>query len=342
MAGKVRLGVIGFGRLGSIHARNAAALENVELYAVCDTDSSALERAATQYGAKTVSDVDAFLELPLDGVIIASNTPLHLRHVRAAARARKHIFTEKPIGLTLEQTDEVLQEVVDTGVLFQIGFQRRWDPRFLRVKEIIESGEIGDPVLFKAYGRDPDASNPLNWGLDKNGGLFLNAAIHDYDAVRFLMEREVSRLSATGAALVYRDLAQHSDVDTCTTTLFLENNAMAMTEWSRYAVYGYDIGLEVIGTNGMVQIGRLQTEKVTVHHKDKSAPSVFDEFADAYAAQIKGFVRSITDGLPTTPGVEDARMALHLALLARSSFENANKLTAVAPLVPLKKYSDKR
>lgn len=331
------MGIIGFGRLGSTHARNVATSKYTELFAVCDTDRQALELAGTTYQTKIFSDLGEFLNQPLDGVIIASNTPLHLDHIRAVAKAGKHIFTEKPIGLTLEETDKALQEVLDAGVLFQIGFQRRWDPRFLQTKKIIADGQIGRPVLFKTYGRDPNASNPENWGLDKNGGLFLNAAIHDYDAIRFLASSEVNRLSATGAALVYRDLARVKDVDTCTTTLFLGDDMMAMTEWSRYAAYGYDIGLEVIGTEGIVVIGRKRAQVVTVHCRNDNTPTVFNEFADAYAAEIDGFARSIKEGRGTDPGMEDARIALHLALTARKSYEKRGELLDVTTLSPLKK-----
>lgn len=332
---KIRLGVIGFGRLGSVHARNIAASREAELFAICDTSEEALQIADSQYKVKTTTNLERFLDLPLDGVVIASNTPLHLEHIRAAAKTGKHIFTEKPIGLTLQQTDEVLQDVIDAGVLFQIGFQRRWDPRFLRAKAAIRAGEIGKPALYKAYGRDPYASSPSNWGLDKNGGLFLNAAIHDFDSARFFMDGEITSLTAAGAALVYPDLEQFGDIDTCTTTLFFENNAMAMTEWSRYATYGYDVGAEIIGTDGIIQIGRNQTSPVVIRRKNDSAPSVFDEFANAYAAEIEGFARAVSMGMSATPGIEDARIALHIALSARSSFEASNKLVTIPALTPL-------
>jgi len=333
---KIRLGLIGFGRLGSVHARNIANSKNAELYAVCDTAQEALDKAKEMYDVQTYADMDDFLAQPFEGVVIASNTHLHIEHIRAAAKAGKHIFTEKPIGLTLEETDALLQEVVDAGVKFQIGFQRRWDPRFVKAKEVIDSGDLGEPVLFKSYGRDPNASNPANWGLDKNGGLFLNCAIHDYDAARFLMNREIVKLSATGAALVHTELAKFNDIDTSATTLFLENNAMAITEWSRYATYGYDIGAEIICTEGVIQIGCDRTAPIFVKHRDDNAPGVFEEFADAYAAELEGFAQAIIDDKPTTPGIEDARIALHLALLARNSFEQG-KVIEVAVLKPLEK-----
>lgn len=336
---KIRLGLIGIGRLGSIHAKNIAASEHAELYAVCDTYEPALEYAKTTYDTKTFSNMDEFLAEPLDGVVIASNTHLHLDHILSAAKASKHIFTEKPIGLTLEEADTVLQEVVNAGVKFQIGFQRRWDPRFVKAKEAIKAGEIGRPVLFKGYGRDPNASNPANWGLDKNGGLFLNCAIHDYDAARFLFDKEVTKLSATGGALVYSDLKDYNDIDTCTSTLFLGDDSMAMTEWSRYATYGYDVAAEIIGTEGIIQIGHKQEDSFVIRHRNDEGKTVFQEFGDAYAAEIDGFAKAIQNDEATTPGLEDARIALYLALRARDSFESNSGLNAITPLQPLVKQA---
>jgi len=265
--------------------------------------------------------LDDFLSQPIDGVVIASNTHLHIEHIKSVASAGKHIFTEKPIGLTVQETDDVLQFVVDAGVKFQIGFQRRWDPRYLAAKKAIVDGNIGKPVLFKAYGRDPNASNTANWGLDKNGGLFLNAAIHDYDAARFLLGQEALEISATGAALVHTGLRDYSDIDTCSTTLSMTDNTMAITEWSRYASYGYDIAAEIVGTDGIIQIGRGQDEGVTLKLRNEQAPGVIDIFRDSYAAELDAFTLAIKNDTQPTPGIEDARIALHLALIARQSFE---------------------
>ncbi len=339
MNNKIRIGLIGFGHLGAIHAENIVASNIAELHAVCDIDTNALEHAKSQYGARVNTDINEFLANTLDGVVIASSTSQHLKHIDAIARKGIPIFTEKPIGLTLEQTDEVLQEIVNANVPFQIGFQRRWDPRYRKVKEIIESGEIGKPVLFKAYGRDPNASKPENWGLDKNGGLFLNAAIHDYDAARFLFGTEVEKLSATGAVLVYSDLANFGDIDTCSTTLFMKDGAMAMTEWSRYATYGYDVGMEIICSEGVARIGRADTSPVAVYHKNEMAPSVFEVFADAFKAEVEGFLSAIVERRPMSPGVEDARIALQLALAARVSLESGSKLVDITPLAPLSSMS---
>jgi predicted dehydrogenase len=327
--------VIGFGKLGSVHARSIADSPHAKLVAVCDVDEAACERAES-YGIPATTDPDEFLSFAIQGVVIASTTPMHTAHIQAAARAGKAIFTEKPVGLTLKDTDVVLQEVVDAGVPFQIGFQRRWDARYRQAKDVIDSGEIGDPVLFKTHGRDPNASNPANWGLDRNGGLFLNCAIHDIDAARFLMDNQIGGVSATGGALVHTGLRDKGDIDTCTTSLFLGERAMALTEWSRYASYGYDIAMEVVGTRGIVQFGSSRTADLTVRLSNSHGTTVFDVFGDAYRASVEAFIDAVATGEATEPGVEDARIALQVALAARASFEAGGARRPVPPLPPLR------
>lgn len=334
---KLKFGVVGFGRLGAIHAKNIANSKNAVFHAVCDSSREARERAKILYGVETVANLLDFLSLPLDGVIVATTTSEHLAAIVAIATAGIPVFTEKPVGLTLEETDIALQQVVNAGVQFQIGFQRRWDQRYIEAKNIIESGEIGETVLIKSYGRDPNASNPDNWGLDKNGGLFLNSAIHDYDIARFFLECEATAITASGAALVYKDLAKFQDIDTCATTLFFGNDKMAITEWSRYAAYGYDIGTEIICTKGTIRIGSAENRNLIVKYKNNQAPTLFDIFADAFQGQIEGFIQSLKEGKTANPGVEDARHALQLALLARESFTAKSKRLVVPTLKPLQK-----
>jgi predicted dehydrogenase len=332
---KLHIGIVGFGRLGALHAKNISGSDIARVQAVCDVNPDCLEQVKSRYDAEVYADIDEFLTAPLDGVVIASSTSEHLEHIKAVTKKGIPIFSEKPVGLTMESTDEILQEIVNAGVPFQIGFQRRWDPRYLKVKEIIKSGEIGKPVLIKAYGRDPNASRPENWGLDKNGGLFLNAAIHDYDYARFLFGTEVEKLSATGAALVYEDLAKVGDIDTCSTSLFFKDRTMAITEWSRYASYGYNVGMEVTCTEGVVRIGQADRSPVTLQRKNDKAPSVFAVFADAFKAEMDGFLKAIIDKKIMSPGVEDARIALQLALSARMSYQSNSELIDITPLAPL-------
>ena len=242
-------------------ARAVAACPDAVLLAVCDPAPSALDRGKALGARHVTSDIAHLLDLDLDAVVIASPSWLHAAHVRAAAAAGVAIFVEKPVALTAEDTELALRAVVTNGVTFQVGFQRRWDPRYQAMRTAIDAGEIGDPVLIRAHGRDPGPSNRRSWGLDRNGGIFLNCAIHDYDMVRFVSGSEITAVSATGAALVHQALRTVGDMDTCTSVLWLSDSAMALTEWSRFTPCGYDVGVEVIGTSGTVALRQITASR---------------------------------------------------------------------------------
>lgn len=316
-----------------MHAAAVVASPAGQLAAVCDISSTARDRAARLHPVPVFEHLEHFLLQGLDAVVIASNTQHHARHIAACAEAGVAVFTEKPVGLTMEESDAALAAVERAGVPFQIGYQRRWDAGYLEMKRLIDSGEIGRPVYLKAYGRDPDASSPANWGLEKNGGLFLNCAIHDYDLARFLFGQEVQSVSATGAVAVHRGLADVGDIDTCSTTLALSGGAVAVTEWTRFASYGYDVAAELIGTDGVLQLGGARAEGLVMRRRGETpGSSVFARFAQAFQSSVDEFAVAVRDGRRPSPGVEDARSALQVALAARESFLAGSVTVQVPPL----------
>jgi len=333
----VVVGVVGLGRMGERHARAVAACPDADLLAVCDPAPSALDRGKALGARHVTSDIAHLLDLDLDAVVIASPSWLHAAHVRAAAAAGVAIFVEKPIALTAEDAELALRAVVTNGVTFQVGFQRRWDPRYQAMRTAIDAGEIGDPVLIRAHGRDPGPSDRRSWGLDRNGGIFINCAIHDYDMVRFVSGSEITAVSATGAALVHQALRTVGDMDTCTSVLWLSDSAMALTEWSRFTPCGYDVGVEVIGTSGTVALRPINASRseVVVGRSHERVPQLFDVFGEAFTAAIEAFLAAVRHRRPAEPGVEDARRALHVALTARASSISDGARLDVSYLPPL-------
>ncbi len=326
------IGVLGFGKMGEMHAASIMASPNARLAAVCDISAAARNRAARLHPVPVFDDLGTFLRQGLDAVVVASSTQHHARHVEACAHAGVAIFTEKPIGLTMEESDRALASVHRAGVPFQIGYQRRWDAGYLEMKRLIDSGEVGRPVYLKTYGRDPDASSPTNWGLEKNGGIFLNCAIHDYDLARFLFGQEIRSVSATGAVVVHQGLEEVGDIDTCSTTLNLWDGTVAVTEWTRFASYGYDVWAEVIGTDGVLQLGGARSEGLVMRRRGGAASSVFTRFGLAFRSSIHEFLEAVLDGRQPSPGVHDARAALQVALAARESFMAGSVTVSVPPL----------
>jgi inositol 2-dehydrogenase len=335
----IGVGVIGLGRIGWMHAQNVAwRIRGVRLAAACDAVEEVRDRARAELYVPCFERVEELVERSdVDAVLIASTAETHAAMIETAVKAGKHVFSEKPIGLTLEQTDPVLQRVLDSGLRFQIGFQRRWDASFLEARRRIQAGEIGRPIVFTAHGRDPRFTGAFQ-DPAKSGGIFLDAAIHDYDAARFLLGREVVRVCAQGATLVHHHLTPLGDVDTCATVLTFDDGALGIVEWNRCSAYGYDVRAEVQGTEGALQIGSLRRHDVMrldargVLHD--TPPWFAERFGDAYRAQIEGFATAIRDGTFATPGVEDARRSLLVALTARESAQRGVPV-AVPELPPL-------
>lgn len=335
----IAAGVIGLGRMGSRHALSLAASPDAELVALCDPDPSAQEKGHT-IAPRMTATVDEMLSAGLDAVVIASPSQLHARHVKQCAEAGVAIYVEKPIALTPEDAEVALGAVARHGVPFQIGFQRRWDLRYQAVRAAIEAGEVGDPVLVKCHGRDPAPS--LHRG--SNGGIFVNCAIHDYDTVAFLTGATVASVGATAATVVHAELSTVGDADLCTTTLWLDNGAMAITEWSRFASHGYDINVEVVGTTGSITLvpGAQSRSEIHIQRSQVVVSQMLDVFGPAFDASVGAFAAAVREGRMPEPGAEAARHALQVAITARASSEVDGQRLDVPepPVAPARSHLD--
>lgn len=340
MAAKLNVGVIGLGRIGRVHAANLVGrVPGARLTAGCDADPNAQDRFTAEFAAPVVAQPERLLaDATIDAVVIATPTLTHADLITAAARAGKAIFAEKPIALTAAETDAALRAVNAAGVPFQIGFQRRWDAAYLAARRQIEAGAIGEAVLFRASGRDPAPAALAYHDPANSGGIFLDAAIHDFDAARFLMAREVTRVSAHGACLVHRDLARVNDIDTSITVLHFADGALGLTEWNRFAGHSEEISAEVQGSAGALRIGGLlQTPVLTIAggRASRTLTAGFGQrFAQAFCDELCAFVAAIRAGQRPTPDGEDARRALQIALAARESFTSGASVD-LPPLIPL-------
>lgn len=339
MVATIGLGVIGLGKIGRMHAAHlATGIRGARLSAVCDADPAALAWGTAEFDVPGFAAVEHLLaRSDVGGIVIASTAETHAAIIATAVRAGKPVFSEKPVALTLAETDLALQQVVDAGLPFQIGFQRRWDAAFVEAHRKIDAGEVGRPLLFKAHGRDPQFTGAMQ-DPTKSGGIFLDAAIHDYDAARFLMGDEIVRVSAHGAILLHEHLTALGDIDTCATVLTFAGGALGLTEWNRCSSYGYDVFAEVVGSEATLRIGSLQRTAVLmlspagVTHD--TAPWFAERFGDAYRAELEAFAAAVREGRPASPGIGDARVSLNVALRARESFQQARTLD-VPPLDPL-------
>jgi len=246
----VRIGVVGVGRIGTMHAELLAhQVPGATLAAVADTRTRAAAEVAARLDVPAL-DVDALIESPdVDAVAICSSTDTHVDVMVAAAKAGKAVFCEKPVSLDLAEVDRGLAAVDAAGVPIMIGFNRRFDPAHRAVREAVVSGEVGEPHLVRISSRDP-APPPLDY-VKVSGGIFLDMTIHDFDMARFVTGSEVVEVYAQGAVRVEPAFADIPDLDTAVVTLRHANDCITVIDNSRRAVYGYDQRVEVFGSKGL-------------------------------------------------------------------------------------------
>jgi len=250
---KLNLALIGAGRIGKLHAETIAfRIPEAKLAAITDVQRDAAEAVAQRCTIPRVaSDAGEILQdSDIDAVLICSPTNTHADLVIEAARAGKHVFCEKPIDHSIEKVDRALSEVKKAGVKLQVGYNRRFDPNFARVRRAIVSGEIGTPHLMHIISRDP-APPPISY-IKNSGGMFLDMTTHDFDMARFLIGDEVTQIYAAAGVRVDPQIGEAGDVDTAVIVLHFANGAIGTIDNCRKAPYGYDQRVEVLGSRGSI------------------------------------------------------------------------------------------
>lgn len=333
----IRVGLIGAGRIGRVHAENLAyRVPEANLVAVSDIFVEAAEKLSADFEIPaTYKDHRSIMEdKTIEAVVICSSTDTHSMMIEEAAAAGKHIFCEKPIDHDLSKIDRALALVEQAGVKLQVGFNRRFDPNFQRVREIVAAGEIGDPHILQITSRDPGPP-PIEY-IKVSGGIFLDMTIHDFDMARFLMGEEVEEIYATGGVRVDPQIGDAGDIDTAIITLRFESGAIGTIDNSRKAIYGYDQRVEVFGSEGVVKVSNNTPHTAVVSNANgvhSPLPLFFfiERYAEAYVAEMKEFIECIQqDTVPPVTGI-DGRIPVVMAYAAKKSLEENRpvKLTEV-------------
>ena len=331
------IGLIGAGRIGRVHAKNLAyRIPEANLVAVSDIFVEAAEKLAADFQITAAyKDHRRIMEdKTIEAVVICSSTDTHAMMIEEAATAGKHIFCEKPIDHDLSKIDHALAVVEQAGVKLQVGFNRRFDPNFRRVREIVAAGEIGDPHILRITSRDPGPP-PIEY-IKVSGGIFLDMTIHDFDMARFLMGEEVKEIYATGGVRVDPQIGEAGDIDTAIITLCFESGAIGTIDNSRKAVYGYDQRVEVFGSEGVVKVSNNTPHSAIVSNANgvhAPLPLFFfiERYTEAYVAEMKEFIECIQkDTTPPVTGI-DGRIPVVMAYAAKKSFDENRpiKLTEV-------------
>jgi len=322
---KINIAVIGTGRMGSVHTRNLARLiPEADLVAVCDIRLEVAQAVADELGIqRVIKDYHELLEdKDIEAILIATSTDTHAFIMKDVAAAGKHIFCEKPLALNLVDIDAALAAVGKAGVKLQVGFNRRFDKSFQRVREIVASGEIGHPCILRVTNRDPEL--PDMEFLRVSGGMFLDMTIHDFDMARFQVG-EVEEVYATGSVLIEPALKEFGDIDTNVVALKFANGAVGAIDNSRQAVYGYDQRLEVFCTNGTAMADNEAESTILKGDPDgfhSARPPHFfmQRYAPCYVDEVRQFLECVRDDKPTPVTGQDGRAAVVLGYAAWKSF----------------------
>ena len=322
---KIVMGVIGAGRIGMIHAANLLGMPGVHVKTVADP-YIAPEKWSSRGIVPTLEPADIIDDPDIEAVLICSPTPTHAAFTEAAAKAGKHVFCEKPIDLDPARVSRTLQVVDDAGVKLQVGFNRRFDPTFARLRRAVVDGEIGDVHLVKIVARDPSPPPPEY--VRDSGGMFLDMTIHDFDMVRFLSGSEVEEVHAYGAVLVDPAIGKAGDIDTAVVTLKLASGALAVIENSRRAVFGYDQRIEVFGSRGGIEAFNESPCQVRLRSgigERAENPLYFflERYQRSFVAEVEAFLASIhEDRQPPVTGQDGLIPLLIGAAATRSMREN--------------------
>ncbi len=322
---KIKIAVIGTGRMGSVHARNLARLiPEADLVAVCDLRLDVAQALADELGVKrVVRDYHELLaDQDIEAILIATTTNTHAFIMKDVAAAGKHIFCEKPLALDLATIDDALATVDQAGVKLQVGFNRRFDKSFKQVHDIVASGDIGKPCILRIASRDPEP--PSVEYARGSGGMFLDMTIHDFDMARYQVG-EIEQVYALGNVLVAPQLAEVNDLDTTLVTLKFTNGAIGVIDNSRQAVYGYDQQLEVFCSNGNARADNEAENTVVRGTKDgyhSARPPYFfmARYAPCYVEEVRQFIECVRDDKPTPTNGHDGRMAVVLGYAAWKSY----------------------
>lgn len=325
---RVKIGIIGAGRIGKIHADNLLRIPNAEIVGISDPFAGPeLEAwaAARNIGLLTKDSSELIGHPDIDAVYICSSTDTHVSLIKQAAQAGKHIFCEKPVSMDIGQTEEAIEAVRKAGVKLQIGFNRRFDHNFKRVREHVLQGTVGEPHIVKITSRDP--SPPPTEYIKVSGGLFMDMAIHDFDMARFLSGDEVVEVYAQGSVLVDPVFAEYGDVDTAVVTLRFAGGALGIIDNSRKAEYGYDQRVEVFGSKGAVAVANDHPNTAVVSTKegissDKPLHFFLERYSEAYKEETYKFLDSIVNGTPLPVDGNDALQAERIALAAKLSLQH--------------------
>ncbi|GIN69596.1 myo-inositol 2-dehydrogenase [Bacillus sp. J14TS2] len=329
----IRIGIVGLGRLGKIHAMNIVKhTQGAELYAACSLEEEELKFAKSKLGVKeTYKSYEEMVNNPnLDAVCIVSPSGFHPKQICLAMEKGLHVFSEKPLGLDVKEIERTIKVInAHPQQIFLLGFMRRYDESYQYAKKLVNEGELGELTVVRCYGIDPHSgleSFVKFAGASNSGGLFADMSIHDIDLVRWFTKKEISRVWAMGKNAAYPELDKVNELETGAAMMQLEDQTMAILVAGRNAAHGYHVETELIGTKGMLRIATVPEKNlVTVfneHGAIRPTSQNFPErFQEAFKSEMNEFVACIKEKRQPEVSAVDGLQSTKVAIACQKSIE---------------------
>jgi myo-inositol 2-dehydrogenase / D-chiro-inositol 1-dehydrogenase len=318
----MRIGVIGVGRMGLVHARTLSEHDAVEDVVLCDAQVDLARRVGSDLGLPVAYDTEELFS-SVDAVVIAAATSAHAELIHTAADKGIPAFCEKPISLDVKSTIAVMEHIDEAGISFQMGFQRRFDEGYRTAHDLVRGGTLGDLYVVRMAGHDP--APPPEAYIAVSGGIFVDFSVHDFDALRFVTGQEVVEVYADGSVLGFPVFEKYDDVDSAVATLKLTSGTLGILSVTRHDPLGYDIRMELLGSGDSVAVGwdaRMPLRSVepgAERPRQGTYRNFQDRFEPAYRAEIAAFVDVVRGKRQSPCTARDALEALRVAIACQRS-----------------------
>jgi myo-inositol 2-dehydrogenase/D-chiro-inositol 1-dehydrogenase len=332
----VRIGSVGLGRLGLAHAENIAArIRNAELAALCDVDTAKLNETADRLSVpRRFTNFEEMIACKdIDAVVLVSPSALHTKQIAAALAAGKHVFSEKPLGVTVAECKEAEKAVeAHPDKVFMLGFMRRFDDSYQYAYSKVAAGEIGNVILFRACSQDPERFIESSIAFAAHsGGAFLDMAVHDIDLARWFTGSEPETAYAIGGCYAHSEFGKYNDGDNVSCLLKFKSGAMAFLFAGRTAPHGYNVETEIIGTKGILRIASIPQKnlvEVLDSHgvRRECSQNFLERFDTAYVAEVQEFVNCVISGKKPDVTVYDGTRVSEIAYTCKAAFESGELL----------------
>lgn len=332
MKNQVKLCMVGAGRVGKNHAN--AITRHVplgQIVALVDPAVKVRDETGDQFGIEQRFDnlTQALNSVNFDAVIITTPTFTHKALACEAANAGKHVFLEKPMALSIEECDAIIDACEDNDVLLQIGFMRHFEPEYVEAAQRIERGEIGYPMLVKSLTHGPGLPPAWARDLERSNGMLAEVNSHDWDAVRWLMGSNYERVYTEVANLKGEkfNVDTPNFYDTVLVSIRFTSGSLGMFSGVCPCEYGYDARMEIIGDKGIMQIGEMKGQSiVTCTNRDQGLITPIyrtwpQRFQWGYIYELEHFMTCVQTGESPRVSGEDGRWAVAGVLAGTLSFQ---------------------